>query len=820
MALLTRSIRIVSEGDELDQPLPADSYFGGHTLVRQGFKSFMIQGVEFYQLGQGGQLGHYPVHFHHARRSPGAFVKDSSIHDSMTRWIVLHGTQDVVLARNVGYKSIGHGYYLEDATEINNQLIGNIGILARAAVDNAQNPRKVPGILAAPDLIATAQEAVPYRSDYDHPTVFWITNGWNDFQYNMAAGATACGVCYWLLPAANSGLSIGQKWESYASMQDVFPGRAAMTPLKSFIGNSCTTAMMSFNTVGDTAVCHGVGNSGGGFPFLHPIETPSCRGRSSGTRSTPRRRSTSRVSTGGGGRFATQCDLADCSSTGKGAPGRCSSDLAAPDNEKACRVTVLDHYTTSFHWAESNFAALWLRPQWYLVTDSVITDVQQGGLNFVTGGGYSAADRINGHWALVRKSVFIGQTQERTKGKENPFAVDGGPFNPDSPLLCEGIRNRDNFVDVPGDYCLVADEGVTYPISNFGMSQRLFSVYDGPAYQDGNAYLSIRTRSLEDCKPFLDSDRKNGRCDAFGTDNNVPVNYWKDPSGGKHLQSHWLAGRIGGLPKDRADATEAGACYMPNAAIAWKQPNGFFYPPSFHSRNLFFDDVEIRHFVIEPLFVPGSFTTDTTAASRELCVYNPTQFNGFTDIDRQTVLNDDDGSLTGYKDTISVNLDPFFTAPIEAVECRSDNTAKTSAYDYVSTVVYPRCATLAEDNPERCAVEPPKPPAPNPHTGDWDRPCSNEKCYGIPLTRQLLTKSDAGVAKTIRMMGQAVGQRNSLTVDRGIYYVDTTVDRQTRSTRRAPTSSPTSSAPSRCSGRTRSITCSCSTPSPPRSRPI
>ena len=61
----------------------------------------------------------------------------------MTRWITLHGTQNVLLARNVGYKSIGHGFYLEDGTETDNRLYSNIGILARAAVDNAQNPRKV-----------------------------------------------------------------------------------------------------------------------------------------------------------------------------------------------------------------------------------------------------------------------------------------------------------------------------------------------------------------------------------------------------------------------------------------------------------------------------------------------------------------------------------------------------------------------------------------------------------------------------------------------------------------------------------------------------
>src|SRR5260370_34275083 len=106
----------------------------------------------------------------------------------MTRWYVIHGTQEVTLARNVGYESIGHGYYLEDASEINNKLYSNIGILARAAVDNAQNPRKVPGILAAafPPVNCIAppkrirQEFVTYHTDIQHPNVFWMAIRWND----------------------------------------------------------------------------------------------------------------------------------------------------------------------------------------------------------------------------------------------------------------------------------------------------------------------------------------------------------------------------------------------------------------------------------------------------------------------------------------------------------------------------------------------------------------------------------------------------------------------------------------------------------------
>ena len=122
--------------------------YGGHVVFRQGFKQLQIQGVEFKQLGQGGLLGRYPVHFHVARQVPAdTYMIDSSVNESMTRWFVLHSTLGVTLARNVGYKSIGHGFFLEDATETDNKFYSNIGINARAAVASGDNPRKIPGLL-------------------------------------------------------------------------------------------------------------------------------------------------------------------------------------------------------------------------------------------------------------------------------------------------------------------------------------------------------------------------------------------------------------------------------------------------------------------------------------------------------------------------------------------------------------------------------------------------------------------------------------------------------------------------------------------------
>ena len=239
-----------------------------------------------------------------------------------------------------------------------------------------------------------------------------------------------------------------------------------------------------------------------------------------------------------------------------------------------------------------------------------------------------------------------------------------------------------------------------------------------------------------------------------------------------------MYGRVVGMPQD-----DHGVCYLPNAAIAWKQPNGFYYPPAFHSRNLYFDqDVDIRHFVIEPLFKPGTFQTndtcrqgdgDAACVKNRYCTWVPTMFDNFTDIDRQTELNDDDGSLTGYVNTISVNEDHFFNAPIEAFECDSDLTAKTSPYDYVTTVVYPGCVAETEVA-RKCPTLP------------WGSDCGGPHCYGVPMYRQWLTReeneSTDTVIKnpTIRLAGQGNFQRSTLSVNHGKYYIDTAVSEATQ----------------------------------------
>ena len=425
VGLLSRSIRIVSDGATAHSSLPG--YYGGHTVMRQGFLSYQVQGVEFYQLGQGGTIGHYPVHFHMARQTaPDTYVKDSSMWDSMTRWITIHATQGVTLARNVGYKSIGHGFYLEDGTEAYNVLNTNLGIFARAAVQNAQNDRNVPGILAEPGDVGGPN---PYHSDWQSPAIFWIMNSWNDFQYNFASSAGTCGVCYWQLPGGISTLSQYEFWEGYAGQQFVKPwmsqpgfqeNQAGYTPLKKFVGNSCSTAMMGFLNVGDAAPCNGVSNDGNATELQAvPNSAAPPQGPQGMDNYYPY------VT---GKRNPTIC-VPDQNNNCANATAPNLPCQGTPDVYEAnCAETTLEHFATSFNWAEKNFSAVWLRNWWFLVENSAITDVQQGGITFVTGGGYTRADVAKGYWALLRKSALVGNTQSPDGEPDNPYASSGGPI--------------------------------------------------------------------------------------------------------------------------------------------------------------------------------------------------------------------------------------------------------------------------------------------------------------------------------------------------------------------------------------------------------
>jgi hypothetical protein len=102
----------------------------GHTMYHRG-SAGSISYAEFRHLGKEGILGRYALHFHLAGNTMrGSSVIGASIWDSANRWLTIHGTNYLVVRDCVGYQSVGHGFFLEDGTEVYNVLDRNLAVQA------------------------------------------------------------------------------------------------------------------------------------------------------------------------------------------------------------------------------------------------------------------------------------------------------------------------------------------------------------------------------------------------------------------------------------------------------------------------------------------------------------------------------------------------------------------------------------------------------------------------------------------------------------------------------------------------------------------
>ncbi len=146
---------------------------GGCVMVMGAGAGVKLSGAEFCYLGVRGKKGNYPVHFHLVGNATGSYVRNCAIHDAYNRFLTIHGTRHVTIANNVGYDTVGHGYFLEDGNETDNTLSGNLGVLVRAPKPGA--------------------EVTPGDS---RPAIFWVSNPGNALVGNVAAGSDYYGFWY------------------------------------------------------------------------------------------------------------------------------------------------------------------------------------------------------------------------------------------------------------------------------------------------------------------------------------------------------------------------------------------------------------------------------------------------------------------------------------------------------------------------------------------------------------------------------------------------------------------------------------------------
>ncbi|KAG2370868.1 hypothetical protein C9374_013779 [Naegleria lovaniensis] len=165
VGILNRNI--VLQGDASS----VNSQFGGHWMIRV-VEQAEIQGVEVTRMGQKGLLGRYAVHFHvlgeqSFLKPKRFFIKESSIHHSFQRCVVVHDSNGLLIHDNVCFDSFGHQYFLEDGSEMGNEFIHNLGIRAKPVANG--DPMQI----------------IP--SDHD-VSIFWITNANNTWIRNAAVG--------------------------------------------------------------------------------------------------------------------------------------------------------------------------------------------------------------------------------------------------------------------------------------------------------------------------------------------------------------------------------------------------------------------------------------------------------------------------------------------------------------------------------------------------------------------------------------------------------------------------------------------------------
>jgi hypothetical protein len=143
----------------------ADLETRGHTMYHR-HSAGAISYAEFRHLGKEGTLGRYALHYHLCGDSMrGSYVIGASIWDSDNRWLAIHGTNYLVVRDNVGYRSKGHGFFLEDGTEVYNILDRNLAVGARPA-------KPLP------------QQALAF--DRNDGAGFWWANSLNSFTRNVA----------------------------------------------------------------------------------------------------------------------------------------------------------------------------------------------------------------------------------------------------------------------------------------------------------------------------------------------------------------------------------------------------------------------------------------------------------------------------------------------------------------------------------------------------------------------------------------------------------------------------------------------------------
>jgi cell migration-inducing and hyaluronan-binding protein len=219
VGMMTRNI-LIQASDDAEK-----TYFGGHIMAMGGSKMY-ISGIELNRMGQNMHLARYPIHFHILGDADGQYVENTSIHDTYSRCLTVHATNNLRIQNNVTYNTVGHCYFMEDAVEHGNQFLHNLAMMTKCHPDGSPC---VPTNLTLAHQSTDGQKAKDILIPSDNTaSSFWITNPDNIYRDNVAAGSEAIG--FWIaLPQHPTGAFLDKE-----GSDKIWPRR---TRLREFSGN-------------------------------------------------------------------------------------------------------------------------------------------------------------------------------------------------------------------------------------------------------------------------------------------------------------------------------------------------------------------------------------------------------------------------------------------------------------------------------------------------------------------------------------------------------------------------------------------------------
>ncbi len=194
---LTRSVVIRGEESLFSQAQRGGTRHRGHViLLKHGtdVPYCEVDWAEFRNLGVEGKLGRYPFHWHmlgDARKGTDRpYLRDSSIHHCLNRFVTVHNTCYVDVERNVGWDTLGMGFFLEDADENGVPMGEETQSVTLRDNLGMKVGRQTEFVLDYPNA---------YRAiEMIEPSVFWIQHPNQKVEGNHAAGAAGHG--FYLLP--------------------------------------------------------------------------------------------------------------------------------------------------------------------------------------------------------------------------------------------------------------------------------------------------------------------------------------------------------------------------------------------------------------------------------------------------------------------------------------------------------------------------------------------------------------------------------------------------------------------------------------------